>query len=171
MLPQHGFLRNRHAFLRYPLDKCVKCVIIIAVQRNIAESCKGSTTASDSVCLGSNPSSAAKKDPNAFAVGSFFCLLLGFERSVKKTSRCDVFSSVGNDRISVFTCTKKRARYFCFDKLLVPQPKKTPTLLRWGLFSILGKDMSGIAVRRKPCAQTIIPADRFYPKRRRESEL
>ncbi len=27
----------------------------------IAELCKGSTTVSDSVCLGSNPSSAAKK--------------------------------------------------------------------------------------------------------------
>ena len=29
---------------------------------NIAELCKGSTTDSDSVCLGSNPSSAARKE-------------------------------------------------------------------------------------------------------------
>ena len=36
----------------------------------VAELCKGSTADSDSVCLGSNPSSAAKKDI-AYAV-SFF---------------------------------------------------------------------------------------------------
>ncbi len=29
----------------------------------VAELCKGSTADSDSVCLGSNPSSAAKSDP------------------------------------------------------------------------------------------------------------
>ena len=35
--------------------------ILYIVRENIAELCKGSTTDSDSVCLGSNPSSAASK--------------------------------------------------------------------------------------------------------------
>ena len=40
-------------------------------QRIIAELCKGSTADSDSVCLGSNPSSATKTE-QAFACSVFF---------------------------------------------------------------------------------------------------
>ena len=43
-----------------------------------AELCKGSTADSDSVCLGSNPSSATKKDYQRF-VGSLFFAEIGFE--------------------------------------------------------------------------------------------
>ncbi len=43
------------------LDKSRKYAIIYSVPFNIAELCKGSTAVSDSACLGSNPSSAAKK--------------------------------------------------------------------------------------------------------------
>ena len=38
----------------------------------IAGLCKGSTTDSDSVCLGSNPSSATKKTLATFVAGVFF---------------------------------------------------------------------------------------------------
>ena len=44
-----------------PLDKFERFSIIIAVQRNTAGLCKGSTADSDSVCEGSNPSPAAKR--------------------------------------------------------------------------------------------------------------
>ena len=38
----------------------------------VAELCKGSTADSDSVCLGSNPSSAAKKSDKFRLVGFFY---------------------------------------------------------------------------------------------------
>lgn len=39
---------------------------MLACKLNIAGLCKGSTADSDSVCLGSNPSPAAKKEPCNF---------------------------------------------------------------------------------------------------------
>ena len=47
--------------------------VLFEGQLNIAELCKGSTADSDSVCLGSNPSSATKKPLTALVVGGFFC--------------------------------------------------------------------------------------------------
>ena len=53
----------------------------------LAELCKGSTADSDSVCLGSNPSSAAKKKADCesnllfsviFACGEFYCFAVIF---------------------------------------------------------------------------------------------
>ena len=42
-------------------DYCVRIAKVVGrPQKNVAELCKGSTADSDSVCLGSNPSSAAK---------------------------------------------------------------------------------------------------------------
>ena len=41
-------------------------------RQNIAELCNGSTTDSDSVCLGSNPSSAAKNQSSTLAVLFWF---------------------------------------------------------------------------------------------------
>ncbi len=46
--------------------------VAFGAQLNNAELCKGSTADSDSVCLGSNPSSATKKPLTALAVGGFF---------------------------------------------------------------------------------------------------
>ena len=52
--------------------------VLFEGQLNNAELCKGSTADSDSVCLGSNPSSATKKPSMALAVGGFFARA-GFE--------------------------------------------------------------------------------------------
>ncbi len=47
----------------------------LLLQKNVAELCNGSTYDSDSYCLGSNPSSAAKeKAPNFGA----FCYAMGY---------------------------------------------------------------------------------------------
>ena len=63
------------------VDKRDETMYIIRVafegQHFIAELCKGSTADSDSVCLGSNPSSATKTE-QAFAC-SVFLLPAGFE--------------------------------------------------------------------------------------------
>ena len=48
-------------FFKKHLDIFALLVYTLIRQLNIAELCKGSTTDSDSVCLGSNPSSAARK--------------------------------------------------------------------------------------------------------------
>ena len=48
--------------------------VLFEGQLNIAELCKGSTADSDSVCLGSNPSSATKNTINGFSRWwYFFC--------------------------------------------------------------------------------------------------
>ena len=45
----------------------------LLLQKNVAELCNGSTYDSDSYCLGSNPSSAAKEKAPKF--GAFFCTI------------------------------------------------------------------------------------------------
>ena len=62
------------SFSKKPLDKYRECGIIIPVM-NIAELCKGSTTVSDSVCLGSNPSSAAIKQESYSDRNSSLCFI------------------------------------------------------------------------------------------------
>ena len=47
----------------------------LLLQKNVAELCNGSTYDSDSYCLGSNPSSAAKRKSPAFR-GFLLCLEL-----------------------------------------------------------------------------------------------
>ena len=47
-------------------------VVYYSSVKNLAELCKGSTADSDSVCLGSNPSSAAKKSDKFRLVGFFY---------------------------------------------------------------------------------------------------
>ena len=63
-------------FLKKIIDKgkikLYNMQVLFEGQLNIAELCKGSTADSDSVCLGSNPSSATKKPLMASAVGGFF---------------------------------------------------------------------------------------------------
>ena len=52
----------------------------LLLQKNVAELCNGSTYDSDSYCLGSNPSSAAKKKSpvlRGFSCMSKKCLILG----------------------------------------------------------------------------------------------
>ena len=69
---KNNILKNTF-FYKKRLDNFKISVIIISVVKNIAELCKGSTADSDSVCLGSNPSSAAKK--KHFPKGSVsFCV-------------------------------------------------------------------------------------------------
>ena len=48
--------------------------VLFEGQLNIAELCKGSTADSDSVCLGSNPSSATKNTINGFSRWWYFFL-------------------------------------------------------------------------------------------------
>ena len=48
--------------MKKALDKCSEICIIVSVRQNIAGLCKGSTADSDSVCEGSNPSPAARRD-------------------------------------------------------------------------------------------------------------
>ena len=61
---------------KLPLDNFPRSAIIAFVPRggheNLAGLCKGSTTDSDSVCEGSNPSPAAKKRSTCIAGASFF---------------------------------------------------------------------------------------------------
>ncbi len=52
---------------------------ILSSAENIAELCKGSTTDSDSVCLGSNPSSAANKSNHPTGWLLLFDNRVGFE--------------------------------------------------------------------------------------------
>ena len=47
-------------------------VVYYSSVKNLAELCKGSTADSDSVCLGSNPSSAAIKNAPLKSRGAFF---------------------------------------------------------------------------------------------------
>ena len=47
----------------------------LLLQKNVAELCNGSTYDSDSYCLGSNPSSAAKKEKSPFVKGFFLFAL------------------------------------------------------------------------------------------------
>ena len=55
---------------------------------NIAELCKGSTADSDSVCLGSNPSSAAIKNAPLKSRGAFFITAnRGFEPCVSPSAK------------------------------------------------------------------------------------
>lgn len=62
----------------YTLDKSPKSGIMVNAFSHIAELCNGSTTVSDSVCLGSNPSSAAKtRWFRSFGSIGFFVAILG----------------------------------------------------------------------------------------------
>ena len=72
---------------------------------------------------------------------------VGFERGVKKTSRCDVFSPVGVDETAVFTCTKRRDPNCLIDKHIVPQPKN-PRSCERGFFYPSRKRWYIIAARR-----------------------
>ena len=45
--------------------------VLFEGQLNIAELCKGSTADSDSVCLGSNPSSATSKKHQSYMIDAF----------------------------------------------------------------------------------------------------
>ena len=70
--PKKMFFSSFLIFFQKHLDIFQLMVYTLIRQLNIAELCKGSTTDSDSVCLGSNPSSAAKrKTPPKGGVFSF----------------------------------------------------------------------------------------------------
>ena len=65
------------SFFKKPLTKSPACDIFSNSGWNtaaIAELCNGSTTDSDSVCLGSNPSSAARKKRASHRLALFFQL-------------------------------------------------------------------------------------------------
>ena len=68
--------KNKRHFFTIGLDFFGRTAIIIHVA--IARLCKGSTTDSDSVCLGSNPSRAAKKKKlhGDFTMEFFFLAIL-----------------------------------------------------------------------------------------------
>ena len=59
-------------FKTFPLTNAAECDKIIRVEKTLPNSVTVSTTDSDSVCLGSNPSSAAKKS-NSHELDFFIC--------------------------------------------------------------------------------------------------
>ena len=71
---------------RKGIDKCPKTCIIVFVRQNIAGLCKGSTADSDSVCEGSNPSPAARRD-TALPCLFFVSLDTGTSVLIDKTAR------------------------------------------------------------------------------------
>ena len=61
----------------------------------VAELCKGSTSDSDSLCLGSNPSSAAKK--RLSLASAFFCKLSRFAAVSARCAKPAVYTDFDND--------------------------------------------------------------------------
>ena len=77
---------------RKPIDKITRNGYNVKAVYEIARLCKGSTTDSDSVCLGSNPSRATKKEPHNHAVVRFFSFYVVFDFCLKYRS-CPTASS------------------------------------------------------------------------------
>ena len=76
---------------------CVRIIKRQSEKEYLAELCSGSTADSDSVCLGSNPSSAAKENrPSSDGLFSFFWLQnVGFVPGI-----CDEESAFANGEVS-----------------------------------------------------------------------
>ncbi len=89
-------------FSKIILDFAQKKDIIVFAVKNFAELCKGSTADSDSVCLGSNPSSAAKN-----SAGFFACRVFNF------TDRKSIMQLTAPLYYKQFKCIADKCRHGC----------------------------------------------------------
>ncbi len=104
------------------------CIILCVV----AELCNGSTADSDSVCLGSNPSSATKtrKPPS----GVVFCFAVRKDSNEEGEKRTAFFGRKQSGGLFSPNGDKERQRRDrrgSAEKILVPQPKQESHPLGW----------------------------------------
>ena len=109
----------------------------------IAELCSGSTADSDSVCLGSNPSSAAKNKKHSTRSAFCFCLQnRGFEHSVLPSSAKRGFAYLA--RRSTSSLVRRRAWVSSPQANTLVPLQKNPTRKSW-IFSFVPQGTTSFA--------------------------